>query len=572
MKIRIQNTFCHSDKTIEFESGKGQFVTGENGAGKSTTLAAIAAVATHNPDPYEVGKNTLKQYIRKGADEGSVELRIDDNEDNVVIWRPGQGIETPIDAFPISSPQACGMVNFCARIGQIARADMWEGMFLPDNPRELLEPHWQHSPERLTAMVDIITDQGWKSALKAVEAKRTEAKRRWADATKEPYGNKKAADWLPPNWRDELYDASIESVTAQIATLQTDIDKAKVIVAVDDSISERIDELRKTLGETATEYTRLKAEREKRAAELTEAEAELQELERQLADAEAARKAASDIINAKPPYECPHCAAGIIFKGAGKMAAWHPATPAAKKDATEKLGKAKVSISEITSKVNVARENALALATRHQEATEAMMQSRGRTEQLNSEIAAHESKQATASGGNITATAKAALENQLEQARQDELALTAKIKADREHDNVVELDTMCELLGPKGVREGLLKSKMDDIRKIVSKMCESAGWGQVKISDDYSVTIAGQSVMFAAASEKAKAMWALQIASAVLLNDKCVLLDAADILRDGSWDGMVKVVSALAKSKPDMIIVVAATSTECPEGWDCHKI
>jgi len=571
MHIHIRDTFCHEDKTLAFTEGKAHLVTGQNNAGKTTTLAAFAAVATHSPDPYEVGKSILKQYIRKGADDGEVTLLIDDDESTRVVWRPGQGIEAPHDAFPISSPQSCGMVNFCAKLGPVGRAEIWEGMFMPDNPRELLAPHWNHSDERLDAMVDIIVEQGWKSALASVKSKLTEAKRRWTAVTKVPYGTKKAAEFLPAEWRDELYDASEESLNAKIIELQTALDNAKVRVAVDDSDNERIETLRGELAETHAEFTALKDAYTEREAQLKAAKAEVAELEIQLADADAKRKAASDIINAKPPYECPHCAKGIKFASAGKLAQWFPATDDAAKEASEHLGKAKVRITELEGKLNVAREGVLSLTTRRQEANSQVEKVRGRGELLKQQIAEHDAQQAKA-GGNISASAKAALENQLEQARADLIAFNAKRKADVEHDNVVELDSMCKLLGPSGVRESLLKSKMGEIRGIVDNLCRQSGWSPIKISDDYSVTVGGQSVMFAAASEVSKAKWALQIASALLLNDKCVLLDAADILRDESWDGLVKVVDILAAKRPELLVVVAATSTDCPAGWELHQL
>jgi len=66
----------------------------------------------------------------------------------------------------------------------------------------------------------------------------------------------------------------------------------------------------------------------------------------------------------------------------------------------------------------------------------------------------------------------------------------------------------------------------------------------------------------------------LQIACFLLLNEKCdmLVIDAADLLRGESWDGLVKVINQLHSKRQNKHFIVCATDTETPEGWNTIEL
>ena len=147
-------------------------------------------------------------------------------------------------------------------------------------------------------------------------------------------------------------------------------------------------------------------------------------------------------------------------------------------------------------------------------------------------------------------------------------------EAKMNHDNVVEMDKICTLLGPNGARAKVMEKAMDKVRKILALIQSITGWEQIGLLSDYGITANGRPIKLTADNEKLKAQWSMQIASAILTQSQWVVLDKADTLRDESWAGLVLLMDRIATRYENLKIVVCGTSVggQAGEGWNVIEV
>ena len=163
------------------------------------------------------------------------------------------------------------------------------------------------------------------------------------------------------------------------------------------------------------------------------------------------------------------------------------------------------------------------------------------------------------------------LENERDQAMRRFEAWVSHSKALRAHENVVEQSAVVKLLEPTGARGAYMAKYMDKVRAILKNVSETAGWHPITVTKQYEYTSNGRPVQLVAENERLKVQAALNIATAMLTPGcRWVIIDAADRMRDESWDGLVTVIDKLASNpkRKDLHLVVCATSTIVPAGWN----
>ena len=111
-----------------------------------------------------------------------------------------------------------GLVNFVGSQKPSQRAAIWEAMFLPKDPRAILEPVWKLPKEQLESVLQTIEDEDWNAACKIYESRRRDEKSNWARIVGGGlnYGKAVAAQWRPDNWVLELEGASEQDLMADI--------------------------------------------------------------------------------------------------------------------------------------------------------------------------------------------------------------------------------------------------------------------------------------------------------------------------------------------------------------------
>lgn len=555
-QLEVTNVLYHGSLSHEFRPGV-TLVTGKNTSGKSSLAKIIGALVTHDANPGHVSAAATKDYVTDGALEG--QARLDD-----VVWRPPAGISSPPDQGPLSTPQAAGLIDF--RVNRVVkqRAELWEGLFLPSDPMAILRPRWQLPEAQLVAVVEIINTQGWEKASGIYEDRRREAKRRWQQITgARLYGKRVASTWTPKNWREELEGKSEADLQSEVVDLrdrlqalgvrqtieQSRIDEANRVLAEDIPAAER------DLSDAQTQYRAASADYQAHRKHLTEMQDLRESHKRELSRL-------TQILEAKAPYECPHCQKGLQLS-AGQVVAWEAPSGAEIEKATTDRDTFMGNLAEVEAELGVQGQAMDGVSAEVNTAAGRVSQIQGRLDELRrrAEVAGMEVSQ-------VDEGERAKLELDVEEANKFLVAHQQYYNAKREHDNVVELDTVCTLLGPTGARAQHMRQAMDKVRLVLANGSKRAGWLPITILDDYGLTSNGRSLPLVSDNEKLKAQWLCQVAAVMLAGGSWVVLDAADLLRDESWDGLVELVNSLASKREGLHIVVCATSTECPPEWD----
>ena len=564
MQVEVSNILGLEDFTSYFHPGKPVLVHGENSAGKTSLAVAIAALTAQQANPLHLPKGDQKLYISLNEADGVASL-----DDGRVLWL-GTSISTTGDSKPDAVPHAVGLVDFLAvKRGTADRAALWEDLFLPKDPRAILEPHFKDkfSEQELKSCIDTINEQGWKKALSLYEEHRRAAKRNWSDITGDGWSEKRAKTWTPANWREELTKASEASLQAAL----TDAHDAKSKLVAAQAVAEdqilrarhvRDNELpaaETRLRDASEEFARVREHFDTANRAIEEAEAEEERVRDKW-------RGLGRILKAVAPHKCPHCEGGLVIDK-GKVGAWEPPTKEqvdqaeADKEPTRRAGK------EASGRVASAKALKASAFEDYEVASRAMTRAEADVEILRKEAAlAGETVREQASQEELDAA-----QNRISQCSADVVAWKQKTDAEREAGNVSIFDEVCQILGPTGARATLMQKAMNFVRGTIKSLCDTAGWTPVEITRDFSIRSGGVAIRMAAKNERARAQWLCQMASAIAKKSGWLVLDEADVLWGDTWEGLMAICKRLSVQVPDLRVVVCATGPDDmvpEEGWD----
>lgn len=557
----IENILSHSLTEVNIETG-ATLVTGKNSAGKTNFAAVVAALTSHNDNPRSLSVTQKKQYVADGSIEGAAALG---EGDSAIEWSPTSGMSIPAGVEPEAVEQAVGLMNFIdGGRDKKKRAEKYQSLFLPADPRAVLAPKWTQAQEQLDAVCSEIEHSGWDKAEAIYVAKRREAKARWQAITGVTYGVKAATAWTPEGWRTELSATSEEALNVAHVDAQDLQREALLLVGISEN---EIAEARRVLAEDIPAAKEIETGFSEEISLINKELSALRDARAKLADECGDLKQAvlrSDaILSAKAPYECPHCQEGIIISGT-EAKAWHRPSNKDQAEAHEAKIDANLRQLELQGKIKAIDETGITSSEQLQKLTEHL--SRAKTEMA---ILKEKAKDADkAPSETLTDSARGALEQSVSTARENLAAWRTYHKALLNHENVVEYDAVCEYLGPNGARASLIKKEMGSLRKIMKEIKVHSGWGEIRLSENYELSYDGRPIQLCAENEQRKGQWVMQATCAVVSKSKWVILDAADLLRDESWTGLTKFIDWLSAQNPAMHILVCATSSATPEGWN----
>ena len=569
--LQVDSVLCHASLTVDLTPGC-TLVTGKNTAGKTSLARIIAALAAHDPNPAGVNATQGGVYVLDGVLEG--QARLDE-----VVWRPPAGISAPPRQVPRACPHAVGLIDFI-RSGRTPkeRSERWEGLFLPSDTMAILEPWWEHDVRQLHSVVKIVDEHGWEKALSIYEQKRVEAKRRWQNLTgMTRHGKKNALSWVPKGWRTELESSNEDELRAAAVDLKDQINVMAVQNAVD---QHEIDKAQEVLSgalpqvqkehadaddkyrETSQSYTALLNDFKEWQNRGREAEANIAELDR--------------LLKAEAPYRCPGCDTGLRINNSF-LESWIPPSPSDILKSNEDLTAQKDRRDWLSAQIKATAPTLEELRGKANQAMRERQNAEGRIVELKKQT---EFADMTASSSNEQM--RGMVEEKLREANDNLMSFRQWRDARRENDNIIELEAVCQLLGPTGARAEHMRVKMDKVRKIMANCQEVTGWEVITILEDYGLCSNTRQIALAAQNEQLKAQWLCQIAAAMLTNMtepkdqdddtpvrpcEFLVLDQGDALKDESWDGCVVLMNRLAAARPHLHIIVCATSTACPDGW-----
>lgn len=567
-RLRLENILAHRSLELEIAAGTPFLVTGKNETGKSSLAAALVALTAHDANPLGRDPAGMRTYITDGEQEGAASLNV---AGEIVRWRPpAKNVEAAGGLAPFSQPGAVGMVDFIA--GQSARGKkrlgLWETLFLPPDPRSILEPVWpQDDGSQLEAVLKTILRDGWDKAVIIYEEQRKEAKRRWHKITGQAWGSSKGNTWVPDGWRPQYEGRSKADFEADVTDARDRLQSLTNEVAVSAAEIANAQEARAKVPGVESQLKEKIAAYEAKGDVLREVNAEIEGLKPKRTDHQQKLNRCREIVHEKPPHVCPACGHALrIESEAVKL--WNSSSPDEKKEAQIALGQHEAALQELdreearlSARAKTLRDELRAM---HEEGT----QLRTELNTLNAQaVNADASPSTSAAARNISQA-----ENDVEEAVNALTAWERWHNAKREHEAAVRLDTTVNLLGPTGARQKLIEKGLLSLNQMYSAMAGAAGWNSLDVTETGLIESNNRPVALTSESAKLKVQWISQFAWALLTKSRFVLLDRADALRDESWDGLVEMVSRLTAKYPHLYVVVCATSVAVPDDWDCIRL
>jgi hypothetical protein len=491
---------------VDIECGPVAILAGKNGAGKTSTIQAVAAALTGKTLPIGgMTKGNAGALVRVGTGAGKVEVFGDDGGLARVLW-PDCTCETE-GAAPRASASAAGLESLVDMTTD-ARAQFLAGLLRSDPTREdfaaAMTDKELGDNQIVAPMWKLVCDKGWDGAHGLRKERGAELKGQWRQITGQNYGSAKAASYQPPNWSDDLASQTDRELEAAVADARAAHHCAIAAQAASGARRELLEADAGTLAENSQAV-------ETHTREMTEAHATADRLRKERSELPPAQG-----VTGMP---CPHCG-GLVIEVQKDLA--HKELQKAPEPLPEKelkeLRLKRAALDGELSNVEVRANLAKAKLTAAQTALEASRRAQAELVKLPAET----------EGADVAAAEAAVL-----RAEQRLAAFMAKAGADDIHDRIASNEMVLEILAADGLRARKLAKVLDLFNgHQLAPLCEQAGWKPVAVTPApaMAITYGGRDVRLCSASEQYRVRAVLQVAIAKLDGSGMLVLDAADIL------------------------------------------
>jgi len=561
MQITIRN-FCGVE-AADLSASPIALLAGLNGAGKSSTLAAVAAALTGQLLPAAIAKKDAGSVVRDGADLGRVSVSEGDGT-TTVDWPACQrltagtaprasaiaaGIESILDMDIKARAQVLAkylktdptMTELAAALRDSDARFVTDGTAQRGEP-ELMQPlGLDPKDQRHVAIYRMVSRiwgeievSGFDGGHKSACDEGAQLKGAWRHVAGEAYGVQKAE-----NWRHKdafLADEIVPHGKEPLSFLEAEVVERK-----------KAEEA--TIRAAAVDAAHIE--------DLRVLAAGLPELETALAEAQKASRLASqaelDAINAIPvdlydPLTCPHCGCGVEIGSDGKlMQATHSHTADAIAANRQAIADARAAAEAASRHFGEAKQAVLSAQKLVDEARDAARKLEG----IGAEKPCTEQDVAEAK----------ALREKAEKAL---AALKATAEAGRIHRQIIGNQALIDALAPDGVRKTKLSRVLEAFNEAkLAPLCAAAGWPAVAVDPFLDVRFGGRLARepFISESQVMRARIVLQVAMAQLDGSACVLIDRADKLDQAGRNGLfkllksaeIKAVVAMTMNKPELM-------------------
>lgn len=540
MNINIQN--FRGIASAELDLSHICLLAGENEAGKTSALQAVAAALTGDPVPIVgVKKTQAGLLVRSGTATGSITLTGPDGSTHIQ-W-PSAKVKTEGKA-PFASVFAAGLQSIVnledkERTKLLSdylkaapsRADLDAQLASMNLPANVLEQLWE-----------LVVKQGWDNTAAQTKEKGARLKGQWEGITADRYGSKKAENWIPEGYDPELMSQSEEKLSAIITDAADALEAAIAADAVDDSRRSALEEVAVQL--PARLLIVKGAEDNKIPTALTK---QLAACNEHLDNAVRKRTALESELAALPQatpgtgVRCPDCGAMLRIKGLElELLASVPDEEIARRQAAIELlaGQVKQANVDIATLQTSAREIQRQINEAESVRMEKLIEAKRLVRESEAAVKQLERPAGQAQiSVNDCRTTLAMAETRLK-------AFKSKLEADR---LAVAIEKNTELYGklaPEGIRGEVLARSLKGFNATLEPFTKAAGWRQVALEPDFLPTYGGTPYLLLSESAKFRVRVILQIGLAKLDKSQALIIDAADILDKGGRNGLFKAVKA----------------------------
>lgn len=521
MDVRIRNVA--GVESADFALSAISLIAGQNAAGKSSLIDAIAAAVTQEPFARGVTKKKdLRALLRDGADAGSVTLSWDENSAVRVMWPDGD-VQTRGTPRFLGTALGTGALRWSQIDGKRRATELTERLALEPTKDDLTAYLKEREASEVTieAVWGLVEKRGWDPAHKQAQEKAKAARAKWEEVAETPFGAQKSNGWRPNVLeRDETYE-----VDACAAALQAARDSLEALLkagAVAEDERRRVEAVAATLGD---------AQAAEEAARAKHAQAD-----------KALDKAETDLANT-PPVEgppgsflsCPHCNREVVFK---------PAAP-------DRLARLEVPPPPLTAAeikerrlARQALEQSIPKLKREVDATrDALAAEIGRRERAERAVARLAELKA------MPASDEAAMADARAKVSRAEVVLDAVKRMVRATELYREWDLtqpVIAALAPEGVRAARVAAGMGEFNERLAEISAAAKFGAVQIDKDTTeATLAGRPYGLLSESEKWRTDLVVMLALAEREKPAVLLVDRLDILHPQARPPVFEVLRAL---------------------------
>lgn len=490
--------------------GKNLLVAGPNGTGKTSVCQAIAAAACGDGSLGFAGitKGTAQQLVHDGFTIAEASVVIDNQasahmrwpsmeRSSMGAWKDLSAIAVGLLPLPDLSPKELGAALVEPLRIAPEQADLQAA--LPDTPPDTLMEVWRE-----------ITLSGWDAAHRRATESGSKLKGRWEQITKERFGAKKALSWMPPGWRADLEQITVEQATQGYNEAQAKHIKAMVGKGV---TAER----RKELQELAAEFPA----REQTAKN---ALASAHNFQARANEARASLALVPNPDNPPPSRACPACGCLLHVTAAGLFQAKAPQDLAQIDAARIAYGKARKVVTEAEQRHSEAVKTADAAAAACKEARQAV-----------DDVAVMPPPSDASEEEARDAEFEAAKTLQMVTAKRDAAQVMQQIGVNAE---------IVAALADTGVRQAVLTRKIASLNDSLKWAAQQSGWREAAVTSDMTVTFAGRAYQLLSVGEKARVRIMMQVVIALAEKAPFVIIDGAEALDADGRNGMIGLLTA----------------------------
>lgn len=311
MRIRIRNLIGIENADVALDPGV-LLVAGQNGAGKSSLIQAIASAAVGSWHIRGVSKKAdLPMVVRAGATGGSILLEYTGG--SCRISYPDGAVEQHGRPPDLGTPLGFGFQRFMSLPAATRLAEM-QTRFQTAPTREDFDRWWREHPtpgidpsakpgekardaaEKLWADIE---ESGWDAVAKRESGKVTMIQGRWAEATGARWGVQLRQTWAPPGLhRGETY--SLDEAIVAVAEAKALLEQKLSLAA---SGTTKRDALRAAVGGLPEHRGRLAAAEERKA-----------KLDKEIEKIILAKEADGEPVDPRKYPACPHCSGALWIK------------------------------------------------------------------------------------------------------------------------------------------------------------------------------------------------------------------------------------------------------------------
>lgn len=516
MELTVQNFRGISNATMPLHP-KMTLIGGQVGAGKTSMIQALQALLTDQAIPIEgMKKKDAKALVRKGAKSGYASLTWKNKQseaDNQPVQLPESSkaevywpkLEKTGDQF-LCSPYAAGILTPAKvspkELTQIIGVLPTKEDFLTE--QDMMKTVYGISDEQIEKLWSNIQKSGWDVEQSRIEEIGRGLKRDWEKLAGQNWGVNIAKEFKPEHYVDQT-PAELDLALKTAEKIYEHTIKSQ---AIDEKVKEELQKLETKLNDGSVQKL------------IDISTQELEGVNAELSKAQALMKELPAIVNDQQAYECDKSHGGCGMLGVIKDGKLQQAPDPNK--AKEDASALRARVAEQGKIIQELQEKRDTIVLSIRECKSLLVRCEDAKKQLNQVVL-----DAPAPGVSIE-DAKA----EVELSRKRIAAYKICAECHEIKDLLFGNEFLSGWLSPAGVRRQVLVQKLATFNELLSIICETAGWPEVKLDDDLEIRFNDFPYVLISTGQQFAVNVVLQIAITRLDGSQIIVIDGIQVLGD----------------------------------------